>query len=129
MDKQNYTLSEVKALIPPGIATAAEALGNDWCHPQQLRMIRGWAHSIVEPLTPETDPGGFAADQQIGDGDDDLVRRWYEMIKNSVTISKLAQAESEKDHGALAHLVWIVADTLRRNWEFSEAPKLLVGEG
>lgn len=127
MDMQNYTLDEVRALIPPGIAAAAKALGDDWCHPRELQMLRGWADSIVEPLTPETDPEGLAANLQIDEGDNYLTHRWYKMIISSVEVSKEAQIESEKDRGALAHLVWKVANTLRRNWEFFEAPKLLLG--
>lgn len=123
---QNCTIEEIRALIPPEISGMASMMSDDWCHPQQLRLLRELAHKIVMPLTPKSDPEGFAANRELDHCTNNELSDWYGMIKNSVAVSRLAQSQSEKDRTALSHLIWIIADDLRRNWEFFEAPKLLI---
>lgn len=123
---QNCTIEKIRSLIPSEIAGMAGAMGDDWCHPQQLRLIRKWADSIVEHLTPESDPKGYAANLKLDDQPDSVLEKWGEMTHSAIVAVRNADAECQKELSALNHLIYLVADNICRNWQFFEAPKLLV---
>ena len=123
MDKIKPTVNDIEILITPDAAAYANALGEDWCHPMQLRRLRDFADKIIPKLTEETDPEGYAANDQlnwIG-----AMECWVKLVKSwTPFMHKLLN----RSVTAYDHLMYLIADNTSHNWRWFEAPKHAIAQ-
>lgn len=124
MDNFNPTIAQVECLIPNTYRVACELMGEDWCHPKQLRQIREMTENIVAKKRPETHPKEHSANVWLDEeaSPAEAFGKWNDLVLPWVTM--LEEWEGPKP-GAYMHLVRAVLDNLQKNWYYFDAPMIV----
>ncbi len=114
------TIEAVRAKIPPDALAYARALGEDWCHPTELRKLRALAYQAVPKLTPRCDPEGFQAGIKVScSAPSAEVTAWLALTVPWTAFMRKLSTETAEDH-----LVYLIAGHLEHNFRMYEAPQL-----
>ena len=122
MDNFNPTIAQVERLIPNTYRVACELMGEDWCHPKQLRQIREMTSTIIKRKSPETHPEEYRANTWLDNADNDIYSRWQDL---ALPWAIMLEEWTGPKTGAYAHLVRAVLDNLQKNWYYFDAPMIV----
>lgn len=121
VDFQNPTLEQIEVLIPDKDRHFAKGLGNDWCHPKQLRQLRDIANRVVRKKTPETHSAEHTANWWLDEQPNNIFDLWGKLIQAWLDFDQMIG----RGNSAYDCLVFMVIGNLGINWKYFEAPMIV----
>ena len=122
IDYQNPTLEQIENLIPDSARYFCEALGDDWCHPIQLRQLRGLANKIAPKKTPETHSREYMADIWLDVQSNCVIEKWSRLINAWTEFDKI---DADYGGGAYGRLLSMIIGNFGANWKYFDAPMIV----
>lgn len=111
------TLTDIKARIPATDKAICDALGDDWCHPPQLKMLARMAEKIEPRHTALNAPEELKANLWLDEASNEAINEWLVLLKGWRELdTESVNLIRDKNARAFAHLVRLVTANAHRNW-------------
>jgi hypothetical protein len=120
IDYQNPTIEQIESLIPDSIRHKLAGIETTWSRPDNLRLMREWAHEVVPRKTALLYPEGHRAFWVVTEEDTptEAYDRYLDLIDGLLSL----YLEGNQSFSSLDRFVAMLTEQLYHNWRYFDAP-------